>query len=162
MTNHYEHKHFIDVTDEAINEFGTGFCTECGEIVEDEKAVAIDSGLIKGLQSTVQEISELEHAIQKKISATVGEMQTRLQDLRDKDGQMRQAIKDAMANSGIKKFDNEHVAITYIAPTTRKGFDSTRFKQEQPELYGKYEKLSDVSASIRITVKPLKEIKNVN
>lgn len=161
MSNHYEHKHFIDTTDKALNEFGAPFCTECGEIVE-EKVVAIDSSLIKGLQSTAQEISELELAIQEKISVTVGEMQTRLQKLKDKDSQMRKAIKDSMADSGIKKFDNEYLSITYIAPTTRKGFDSTRFKQEQPKLYGKYKKLSDVSASIRITVKPLKEIKNVN
>jgi len=153
MSNHYEHKHLVDVTDQAINEFGAGFCTECGEVINQDKEVAIDNSLIKGLQTTSKEINELEHVIQEKISVAVGELQTRLQTLRDKDQQMRQAIKDAMANTGIKKFDNEFLSITYVAPTTRKGFDSTRFKKEQPDIYSKYEKLSDVSASVRITVK---------
>lgn len=153
MTNHYEHKHFVDVTDQAINEFGAGFCTECGEIVEENPTVGIDNSLIKGLHTNSKEINELELAIQEKISVTVGEMQTRLQSLRDQDQQMRLAIKGAMAASGIKKFDNEYISVTYVAPTTRKGFDSTRFKQEQPDIYKQYEKLSDVSSSIRITVK---------
>lgn len=162
MINHYEHKHFVDVTDETINEFGAGFCTECGEIVNEDTTVGIDSGLIKGLHSTEQEISELEIAIQKKVSVAVGEMQIKLQTLRDKDQQMRGAIKNAMANSGIKKFDNEYISITYIAATTRKGFDGTKFKKEQPELYSRYEKLSDVSPNIRITVKLPKGAKNVD
>lgn len=152
MSKHYDHKHFVDVSEETISEFGSGFCTECGEIVEEE-TVVIDNDLIKGLQTTSKQISELELAIQEKIASTVGDMQTQLQSLKDKDQKMRLSIKKAMEDSGIKKFDSEYLSVTYVAPTTRKGFDSAWFKKEQSDIYGKYEKVSDVSASVRITIK---------
>lgn len=158
--NHYEHKHFIDITYQTVNEFGAGFCTECGEIVDngndasgDQNNLNLDNKIINDLPIISQKISELEVEIQKRIAASVGDMQTNLQELRDKEQLMRSTIKDAMASSGIKKFGNDYISVTYVASTTRKGFDTAKFKKEQPGLYDQYEKLSNVSDSIRITIK---------
>ena len=58
-----------------------------------------------------------------------------------------------MEKRGILNLDLGNVSITYVAPTKRKTFDSTRFKAEHADLYGQYQKESDVKSSIRIKLK---------
>ena len=58
-----------------------------------------------------------------------------------------------MEQYNVKKFENDSVKFVYVEPTTRTSVDSTKLKKEQPEIYEKYLKTSNVSASVRITVK---------
>ena len=58
-----------------------------------------------------------------------------------------------MEQKGVVKLDNDVVTITYIAPTDRETFDSKKFKEEQPDMYDEYVKISPVKASVRIKVK---------
>ena len=66
---------------------------------------------------------------------------------------MRAQLTAAMEKYGVKQFDSEQVRFTDVAPTTRTTIDSTRLKRELPEIVAKYLKTSDVSASVKITVK---------
>ena len=66
----------------------------------------------------------------------------------------RNAIQEAMEKSGIDKFDNDFITVTYVAPTTRASLDTKRLKAEHPELYGEYLTESEVKASVRIIAKP--------
>lgn len=65
----------------------------------------------------------------------------------------RQVILEAMEKSGIDKFDNPFITVTYVAPTTRASLDTKRLKAEHPELYGEYLTESEVKASVRIKAK---------
>ena len=67
--------------------------------------------------------------------------------------EMRQALMKAMEKANISNFENDHIKITYVAPTVRKSIDSTRLKKEQPSIYDEYQKESNVKASLRITIK---------
>ena len=91
-------------------------------------------------------------------------MQTKLQEVTDVVVQMKKAeekiteiktaLLKAMEENGIKKFENQQVSFTYVAPTMRKTLDKTKLKKEHPELdLDLYQKESKVSASIRIQVK---------
>jgi hypothetical protein len=66
---------------------------------------------------------------------------------------MRQKLLEAMETYGIKKFENEHIAFTYVAPTTKITIDSTKLKKKYPDIAEECSKVSNVSASVRISVK---------
>lgn len=64
---------------------------------------------------------------------------------------IREAIKAEMEQRGILSVKIGDVSISYVAPTTRKSFDSTKFKKDHADLYAKYQKESAVKSSIRIS-----------
>lgn len=66
---------------------------------------------------------------------------------------MREKLLQAMEQYGVKKFENDVLSVTYVAPTTRTSIDSVKLKKEMPEIAEKYQKVSDVKASIKIVVK---------
>lgn len=70
-----------------------------------------------------------------------------------KSDEMRAQLLAAMEQYGVKKFENDVLSVTYVAPTTRTSIDSTKLKKEMPEVAEKYSKTSNVKASIKITVK---------
>jgi len=61
-------------------------------------------------------------------------------------------VKNMEAN-GIKKFENEHLSITYVAPTIVRKFDTAKFKKDNPTMYDKYIMKSDRESSVRIKLK---------
>ena len=66
---------------------------------------------------------------------------------------MKQKLLQAMEEYGVKSFENANVKFMYVAPTTRTSIDSTKLKKEHPDIAEAYSKTSNVSASVRITVK---------
>ena len=59
----------------------------------------------------------------------------------------------AMEQHGIKSFTSGKVSFTYVGATTRTTFDKKKLEKEHPELdLSKYNKTSDVKASVRIKV----------
>ena len=67
--------------------------------------------------------------------------------------ELRAALMQAMEANGVTSFENENIKITYVAPTTRTAIDSARLKKDLPEIAEKYAKISNVKASLRITLK---------
>lgn len=49
-------------------------------------------------------------------------------------------------------FEANKIKITYIRPTSRESFDSSRFKKENLDLYNKYIKISQVKSSVRLKI----------
>ena len=95
-------------------------------------------------------------ATEEQITGLVKTQQAQLKALQARDTELKTAIKEAMEANDVKKFENDFIAITYVAPIDRTIFDSTRFKKEQPEVYDQYTKTSSVKSSIRIKVKEQK------
>lgn len=87
------------------------------------------------------------------VAKKIAEYERTMKELEEKEKALKDAIKEEMEAKGIVKVENEDLAITYIAPTDRITFDSTRFKKEQPDVYDEYLKVSPVKSSIRIKVK---------
>ena len=73
--------------------------------------------------------------------------------LEEQDKKMRDELKAAMEQYGVKSFENDFLKITYVAPTERKSIDSTKLKKEHPEIAEAYQKVSQVKASVKIEVK---------
>ena len=66
---------------------------------------------------------------------------------------MKAEILDAMQKYGVLKIENEMLKIAYISEHDAEKFDSKKFKEENPDVYDMYAKISKVKPSIRITVK---------
>lgn len=66
---------------------------------------------------------------------------------------MKNEILDAMQKNGVIKIDNEFLKIAFVPEHDAEKFDSKKFKEENPDVYDLYAKISKVKPSIRITVK---------
>lgn len=62
-------------------------------------------------------------------------------------------LQEEMEKKNIKKYEDDTLTITYFEPTTRETFDSKAFKEENPDIYDTYVKISDVKASVRVKLK---------
>ncbi|HAK43940.1 MAG TPA: hypothetical protein DCM59_16135 [Clostridium sp.] len=62
----------------------------------------------------------------------------------------------AMEKHNINKWENDVMAVTYTAPTTRTSVDSSKLKKELPDIFKKYSKTSNVKSSVRFKLKEVK------
>jgi len=87
---------------------------------------------------------------------TIGKITTLIKmkkQLEDQEKQLKQKLVEAMEIYGVKSFENDLIKMTYVAPTTRSSIDSARLKKDYPDIAQQYTKISDVSASVRVTLK---------
>ena len=73
--------------------------------------------------------------------------------LDDQEKLLKQELVKAMERCDIKSFENDNIKMVYVAPTTRTTIDSARLKKDHPDIADKYSKVSEVSASVRVTLK---------
>ena len=71
----------------------------------------------------------------------------------ERKAKLKEAILTEMESKGIIKVETETLNITYVAPTTRESLDGKTLKEELPDIYDAYVKISPVKASIRLKVK---------
>ena len=107
----------------------------CGAFVQEETELQVIQSAVPEAINIITEIN-----IQKK-------------KLDEQEKLMRQKLLEAMETYGIKKFENEHITFTYVAPTTKTTIDSTKLKKKYPDIAEECSKVSNVSASVRISVK---------
>lgn len=81
-------------------------------------------------------------------------------EIEQKQDVLKAKLLQAMEAYDVKKWETQNLTITRVLPTTKKSFDSTRFKKEHEELYNEYQKETKVKSSIRITPKNSKSSKN--
>ena len=67
--------------------------------------------------------------------------------------EVKEKVKSAMEEYGITSFDNEDLTITYRKGTIRKSLDSKKLKEELPDIYNSYQRVSEVSSSVIVEVK---------
>ena len=109
----------------------------------------LNTALVAQFQDNLSSIAEVEN----KISEAVANFKGQLDTLQKQDAELREAIKTAMRDNAVKKFENDLIAISYTEPTQRVTIDTKRLKAEMPDLWSEYSQTTDVKDSIRITVK---------
>lgn len=107
----------------------------CDELVQEETELQV-------MQSAVPEVIKV-----------ITDINLQKKKLDEQEKLMRKKLLEAMETYGIKKFENEHIAFTYVAPTTKTTIDSTKLKKKYPDIAEECSKVSNVSASVRISVK---------
>ena len=94
-----------------------------------------------------------EYELADTVKTTIIEFENNIKILKKAEEELKNALKEEMEKAGIKNLISDELLITYVFPSTKETFDTTRFKKENPELYNEYIKINDVKSSIRITVK---------
>lgn len=84
---------------------------------------------------------------------TIVEIENQMKELKQKQDDYKAILLETMEANNVLKFDTPEVLINYIAQTERETFDSKVFKEEHPEMYDDYVKMTPVKSSIRIKVK---------
>ena len=87
------------------------------------------------------------------IAEKIAEFERRAKEIKDAEDKLKEAILNEMESKGIIKLETESFNITYVAPTTRESLDAKTLKEELPDIYDAYVKLSPVKSSIRLKVK---------
>lgn len=80
-------------------------------------------------------------------------LEKQAKEIKRQQDNMKAEILDAMQKNGVIKIDNEFLKIAFIPEHDAEKFDSKKFKEENPDVYDMYAKISKVKPSIRITVK---------
>ena len=87
------------------------------------------------------------------ISDKIAEFERNIKKLKEPEDLLKQSILEEMEAKGIVKIENDDLLISYVAPTDRETFDSKKLREDNPDLYDEYIKITKVKASIRIKVK---------
>lgn len=99
-----------------------------------------------------EELTEFQSAFPDVIG-TITEIVVAKKRMEEQEKKLKEQLVKAMESYGVKAFENDHIKLTYVAPTTKTTIDSTKLKKEHPDIAEQYTKVSNVSASVRITVK---------
>lgn len=80
-------------------------------------------------------------------------LEKQAKEIKKQQDSMKNDILEAMKKYGVVKINTESLKITFIPEHDAERFDSKAFKEENPDVYDLYAKISKVKPSIRITVK---------
>lgn len=92
-------------------------------------------------------------AFSEEICEKIVSLEKQAKEIKRQQENMKTEILDAMQKYGVLKIENEMLKIAYISEHDAEKFDSKKFKEENPDVYDMYAKISKVKPSIRITVK---------
>lgn len=92
-------------------------------------------------------------ALSEEVCEKIVSLEKQAKEIKKQQDSMKKDILDAMQKYGVLKLDNEFLKIAFIPEHDAEKFDSKTFKEENPDVYDSYVKISKVKPSIRITVK---------
>ncbi len=66
---------------------------------------------------------------------------------------MEATLREGFATLGVRRYDDALLSITAVQPSRRTTLDSAALRREQPAVYERYCRTSEVKGSVRITIK---------
>lgn len=91
--------------------------------------------------------------ISEEVCERIISLEKQAKEIKKQQDSMKTEILGAMQKYGVLKLDNEFLKIALVPEHDAERFDSKTFKDENPDVYDMYVKISKVKPSIRITVK---------
>ena len=80
---------------------------------------------------------------------TLHDFQITLQEMKNEENAIKEAMMKAMADNGIKSYENDFIKISYLPESERKTVDTEEMKKEG--VYDMYSKTVKVKPQVRIT-----------
>ena len=117
-------------------------CKDVCDEMEEKCEEQVEETDIQIIQSAVPDVLE-----------SITDIVVQKKKLEEQEKIMKKKLLQAMEQHGVKSFENAKVKFMYVAPTTRTTIDSKKLKADHPDIAEAYSKTSNVSASVRITVK---------
>ena len=121
----------------------------------------MDNLLIE-FSNTENKIASIEEEITKK----VGNLLLEKENLQKQSETIKEQIKKAMEDTGTTSYKNEIMSISYVAPGTRNSVDSSKLKENYPDVYQDVLKTTNVNSYIKIKInkieeQPISEVKDI-
>lgn len=101
----------------------------------------------------MNEIILVGNALSAELSNDIAELERLAKDYEEKKKSVREQLKKAMEKSGVVKIDDTNLTITYIGETTQEKLDTKSLKNDLPDIYDSYCKITPKSAYIKVEVK---------
>lgn len=93
------------------------------------------------------------YGLQKDTVKTIVDIEREIKKLKELQDNYKTKLLEQMNEGQIIKIDMPELTITRVEETTKETFDSKSFRENHPDLYDDYVKISIVKPSIRIKVK---------
>lgn len=87
------------------------------------------------------------------ITDSIALIELSLKEAKEKKKSVEKYILEQMELEGRKTLENGPIKVTYVAPYTREGVDAKKLQEVMPEIYERYKKITNIGASIKITIK---------
>ena len=85
--------------------------------------------------------------------AKINSLQREVDKLQKEIDTEKENVKFWMETSEAKNLVNPYISVTYVAPSVSTAFDSKKFKEENPDLFAKYQKEQKKAGFIKIKLK---------
>lgn len=93
------------------------------------------------------------YLLTKEASTQLAEFERMAKEIEQKQKAIKEAILKEMEEASVIKVETEELTITYVPATFRESLDTKRFREDNPDLYDRYVKISPVKSSIRMKVR---------
>ena len=87
------------------------------------------------------------------ISSQIAEFERQVKSIKAQEETLKKAILKAMEDNNIIRLETNDITVSYIAGTDRESLDTKSLKNDIPDIYDEYIKITKVKPSIRIKVK---------
>jgi hypothetical protein len=126
--------------------------SSCEQVYNRERVTLEDCAACEDAEVITDELVQFQSATPEAVQQ-ITQLVILKKQLEDQEKHLKEELTKAMEVYGVKSFENDQIKLVYVAPTTRSTIDSARLKKDHPDLAQRYTKTSNVSASVRITVK---------
>lgn len=83
----------------------------------------------------------------------IAEFERMAKEIKEKEDALKKAILAEMEEKSVLKLETDELLLSYVGATTRESLDSKALREELPDIYDTYVKISPVKSSIRIKLK---------
>ena len=87
------------------------------------------------------------------ISSQIAEFERQVKSIKAQEETLKKAILKAMEDNNIIRLETDDITVSYVASTDRETLDSKSLRNDLPDIYDEYIRITKVKPSIRIKVK---------
>ncbi len=106
-------------------------------------------------KSTALSISKYELAYIADVERRISDLKKQIDVYAKAYNEMKEDLKARMKDQGVKSYEDDLLAITYMDSYTRDILDAEKLKADKPEIYSAYKKVTNVKDRVNITLKAL-------
>ena len=88
-----------------------------------------------------------------KVAVQIAEFERKAKEIEEAEKALRDQILAEMEQKNIKSIETEDLMISYKASYDRESFQTKQLREDDPDLYDRYIKISTVKASVSIKLK---------
>ena len=87
------------------------------------------------------------------VAKKIAEFKRQAKEIEDAEEKLREQILNEMESKNIKSIETDELLITYKASYDKEQFQQKKLREDNPDLYDSYIKISPVKASVSIKLK---------